>query len=55
MPAVKKIIIIDSMRRTEIENSLKQSKRLDGRTLLDYREISIIKRINNISNKRGLL
>jgi exosome complex component RRP42 len=41
MPAVKKIRIIDSMRRTDIENSLKQSKRLDGRTLLDYREISI--------------
>ena len=41
MPAVKKIRIIDSMRRTDIENSLKQSKRLDGRAILDYREISI--------------
>lgn len=41
MPAVKKIRIIDSMRRTDIENSLKQSKRLDGRSILDYREISI--------------
>ena len=37
MPAVKKIRIIDSMRRTDIENSLKQSKRLDGRAILDYR------------------
>lgn len=41
MSAVKKSILVDQLRRTQLVELLGKGKRLDGRGLLDYRPISI--------------
>lgn len=41
MAAVKKSILVDQLRRTQLVELLGKGKRVDGRGLLDYRPISI--------------
>ena len=41
MPAVKKHRIVDSITRESIISNLANSTRLDGRGLLDYRNLEI--------------
>src|SRR5579884_2105773 len=41
MSAVKKVLVVEQLKRTQMNELLGRGKRLDGRSLLDMRDLSV--------------